>query len=141
MSYLTSQNIGAILPALGEGFAFAAFFSEERPGWATVPANAVVYYSRQGRHEEGNNAQCGVSRAEVCVLLLKQGLSTDSVTRTSPKAVALGETGEEALPPSTHTAVWDASLVLKPAQPLLKHSSLIGGCLLFAGHHDHCHRS
>jgi hypothetical protein len=139
MSNLTHQNICAIIPVLlGEGFAFAAPWMPGCPGWATtVPAGAVVYYGRLERRTEGCNARGTPGRTGTCVLLVEQSSITDSVTRTAPKATATGETGEEALPPSTYTAVWDASLVLKPAQPLVRRDCLIGGCLLLAGHHDH----
>lgn len=122
MSDLTFQNICAILWVSDAGFACAALCQAERPDWVTVPAWNVVYYaaSRLECRKESCDARDASANARTCVLHNKQSPVQDSVAWTALNTAVSGETGEEALPPSAHTAVWAASLVLKPAQPLVK---------------------
>jgi hypothetical protein len=126
MRDLTDWNICAILHLLSAGFSYATCCQAARPIWAAVPALDVVYYTHQEPElrKERRHAAHSLNRSRTCVRPSKQGPVQDTVTRTAPGTTVSGETGEEASSPSSYIAVWDASLVLKPAQPLVTQDSV-----------------
>jgi len=108
------------------GFAYAHSLRAERllqagPGREDVPALEVVYYAtaKLGRRKGRKYARCHHRGHATCVHA-KQGSISVGRTSLTTVQVDVGETGEEATPPSPCTSVWGASLVLKPAQLLIR---------------------
>lgn len=110
--HLTLQNICAIISLSDAGFACTASCQAGGPNWVTVPAWDVVYYPQHllGRYQENRDDHIDL---RICVLHTKQSSVQDSVAWTSPNTVVLGETGEEASPPSAHITVWVAPPVFQ----------------------------
>ena len=126
MCNLTKQNICAKLGSLSAGFSCAARCQAACPNWAAVPAWNVVYYTatRLERRKERRYAAYTFGSSGACVLPYKQSPIQDTVIWTFSKTTVCEKTGEEAFSLSSHIAVWDASLVLKPAQLLITHKAV-----------------